>query len=394
MEICIEHKSKIIILKDIGIYNKLKYIIERMNEKTNDVDNSLNNESSNISSSQLTFKSSNQTKSVSDNIIENNKDNYFIVKKPNKYEINEGELIKAVDATETENNEEEYYFELFSIIISDYKNYPNYNHYPIISNIEKYISFYSGDHDEINLKYEFNEKDIDNNNIKLFGELFADKNKENCFLIINEKVMDLCSDIDLSNIIVDNKNIKYPFQLEVKLVKANKIEKTQFEKLIFMFFGISTIKPISNFSFYKNIDITKINLDENLEYFENALSKNKEENKIDELYKDIINEYSKKNDFSIFFRLFLKVFQKKELCHLLLRKFKEMSIKIKGNEKININKSPNLIKNENKQKFIEIKTKAEELIKKNDYNYIEFYGILLCYFNYYDKNNFNDILNI
>ena len=91
------------------------------------------------------------------------------------------------DNNDFDNNEEEEYYSLnlFSIIIDDYKNYPKYNHIETISNIEKYVSLSFDDYNEIILKYEFNKENIKYNSLELFGEIFVNNNKENCFLIIN-----------------------------------------------------------------------------------------------------------------------------------------------------------------------------------------------------------------
>ena len=44
-------------------------------------------------------------------------------------------------------------------------------------------------------------------------------------------------------------------------------------------------------------------------------------------------------------------------------------------------------------KFKSIKSEAEKIIENNNYNFIEFYGIVLCYLNYYDYENFCSIIN-
>jgi hypothetical protein len=49
-----------------------------------------------------------------------------------------------------------------------------------------------------------------------------------------------------------------------------------------------------------------------MDFFEAALKKNGEENKIDELYQQTINVYSKKKGFSLLISLFLKVYKKKD----------------------------------------------------------------------------------
>lgn len=43
--------------------------------------------------------------------------------------------------------------------------------------------------------------------------------------------------------------------------------------------------------------------------------------------------------------------------------------------------------------FNQIISKSEKLIVDNNYNAIKFYGILLCYLNFYDYENFNFLLD-
>ena len=122
------------------------------------------------------------------------------------------------------------------------------------------------------------------------------------------------------------------------------------------------------------IDIRrKINQDnieyiEKIEYFEKALKKNGEENKIDYLYKDTLDVYSKKKCFYFLIFLFLRVYQKKELCTELLKKFKEMNINPKDKEK-NLDRKSFL--EEYKPKISEIISKSDNLIENNNYNIID-----------------------
>ena len=120
------------------------------------------------------------------------------------------------------------------------------------------------------------------------------------------------------------------------------------------------------------------------------MKKNKEENYIDELYKETLDLYLKKKGFSLLIALFLKIYPKKDLCSLLLEKFKEMNTNPKDNEK-NMDRKPYL--KDFSSKFDEIISEADTLIKNNNYNIIEFYGIILSYLNYYDYKKFSSIIN-
>ena len=128
---------------------------------------------------------------------------------------------------------------------------------------------------------------------------------------------------------------------------------------------------------------------EKLDSFEAALKKKGEENKIDDLYEQTINLYSKKKGFSLLISLFLKIYKKKNLCSSLLKKFKEMNGNPKDNEK-NMDRKSNL--KDYTSIFKEIKVEAKKLIESNNYDTIDFYGIILCYLNYYDYDNFIKIV--
>ena len=43
--------------------------------------------------------------------------------------------------------------------------------------------------------------------------------------------------------------------------------------------------------------------------------------------------------------------------------------------------------------FNKIVSEADKLIKENDYNLIQFYGIILCYLNFYDEENCSKLIN-
>ena len=140
----------------------------------------------------------------------------------------------------------------------------------------------------------------------------------------------------------------------------------------------------------RKINQNNIEYNDKMEYFMEALKKNGEESKIDELYKETIELYSKKKGFNFLIELFLKIYQKKNLCTILLEKFKEMNKNQKDNQK-NMDRKSYLKKYISE--FNTIKCQADKLIDNNNYNTIEFYGILLSYFNFYDYKNFTSIVN-
>lgn len=78
--------------------------------------------------------------------------------------------------------------------------------------------------------------------------------------------------------------------------------------------------------------------------------------------------------------------KKKEICRELLNKFNEMNGNPKDNEK-NMDRKKYL--KEYTSQFKIILSNSEKIIKKNEYESVQFYGIILCYLNYYDSKQFS-----
>ena len=136
----------------------------------------------------------------------------------------------------------------------------------------------------------------------------------------------------------------------------------------------------------KDIDQNQITIQNKLDIFLEALEKNNEINKIEILYKETIDLYKTKKNFSLLIFLFLKLYQrKKELCSLLTDIFKEI------NAKENTDRDENLAKE--LETFNQIYSNANNLIKKNKYDPVGFYGIIFCYLSSYDQENFSKIIN-
>ena len=153
------------------------------------------------------------------------------------------------------------------------------------------------------------------------------------------------------------------FYYDVELKKGNKLIVNSAKEII----------EQNSLDYYKKFEI-----------FLEALYKNKEEGKIDVLFEDTIKLYSKKKDFSILISLFIKIYNKKNLCIKLIKEFYKIS-KDKNNEK-NLDKKENL--NNYITIFSNISSEADNLIRNNGYDPIQFYGIILCYLNYFDYENF------
>ena len=80
--------------------------------------------------------------------------------------------------------------------------------------------------------------------IKLFGELFIKNNKDNCFLLIDDKIKELCGEYNSNR---KERNIK------IKLIELNDIEN-----MSFMFFDCLSLLSVDmskwNINSVKNLD--------------------------------------------------------------------------------------------------------------------------------------------
>ena len=115
------------------------------------------------------------------------------------------------------------------------------------------------------------------------------------------------------------------------------------------------------------------------------MQENNEINNIEKLYEDTIALYEKKKKFSLLISLFLKMYdQRKDLCKKLLDIFYRI------NEQENTDRDKDL--ESNLSSFKQIYEITHDIIQKNGYDAIKFYGVLFCYLNYYDKNNFSELI--
>ena len=83
---------------------------------------------------------------------------------------------------------------------------------------------------EIDIIYKY---DKNLNKIKLFGENFVNNNKNNCILLINNDLKELCEYYEIK----ENKNIT------VKLIEKNKMRDVSY-----MFYECKSLLSIINFS--------------------------------------------------------------------------------------------------------------------------------------------------
>lgn len=164
----------------------------------------------------------------------------------------------------------------------------------------------------------------------------------------------------------DTKENSFVYDLDLK--KGNKYLKT--------------IVPI-------NIDQNIIQIHNKLEIFVEALGKDK--NQIYKLYEETIDLYKIKAKFNLLISLFLQVYDNKEiensknLCSKLISIFKE----INGTGNTDRDKNLDLYLDNFQQIFLN----ADNIINYYEYDAINFYGIILCYLNYYEEEtNFSSDL--
>ena len=136
----------------------------------------------------------------------------------------------------------------------------------------------------------------------------------------------------------------------------------------------------------ENIDQKFLNYFQKLEVYLEALKQKKEEDKIDILYEEAI--YSKKKGFYFLISLFVNICEKKKLCKKLMEDFYKMNI----DKKNDINIDRNKLFFDYASTFSNICSNADNIIKNKNYNSIYFYGIILCYLNNNDSENFERYL--
>ena len=84
--------------------------------------------------------------------------------------------------------------------------------------------------------------------VKLFDKRFIKNNKDNCFLIIDNKLIDICEYCDINNNITNSDNITIQL-LEKKLVTD----------MSYIFSSCNGLSPESDFSTWHTINVTKMN---------------------------------------------------------------------------------------------------------------------------------------
>ena len=109
-------------------------------------------------------------------------------------------------------------------------------------------------------------------------------------------------------------------------------------------------------------------------------------------YIKILLLYIQKKGFNFFIPLFTKVYKEQNLCEELIKN-RDTDEKLKVN---NMDRKAILIVYTSVYQNILAKTKVNDdatEINNIKYNTVDFYGIILCYLNYYDKEKFSEVID-
>ena len=155
-----------------------------------------------------------------------------------------------------------------------------------------------------------------------------------------------------------------------------------------------------NLSYKKEFSNDK-SISQNLDYsikmnhYIKSLIETGQKNKLNNLYNDTIELYSKHPKFQFLINIFINIYENKEICPKLIEEFKNFNLKL--TQKLNDHNLANIDFDDSLKEYVKvfqaIKEKSENLLQSNCYNYINFYGLILCYLNHYDYENFMKLFN-
>ena len=179
------------------------------------------------------------------------------------------------------------------------------------------------------------------------------------------------------------------FKLNIKDEKEVKIEYEIGDYIYCILFPVKgnyflyDVNLFKRHKFFDNLppeDIAQnvISYNNKLQIFLDALEKNKETIKNEQLYEETIHLYKKKKDFNLLIYLFLHVYENDHLCPKLLKYFN--NIDVLENAKVD----KNLV--EYLETFHKIFS-DDKFINTKKYELLDFCGIIICYLYYYDLKN-------
>lgn len=223
--------------------------------------------------------------------------------------------------------------------------------------------------------------------------IFKNKNCENVFT----KKIEKDEIISVIHFNLENKKKKKVPELEFEL-EDNKKEKVEFKlKFDYNYAEKKEVCFIYDLKLYYrkgfgNEKLIAQNLDytQKMNFFAEFLKQSQQEKRMDDLYIDSIELYSKHPIFQFLIDIFIKIYDNKNVCPSLIKEFKnfndELTSKLNDPKSRFIDFKDSLKDHINK--FKSIIGQSKKLIESNSYNFIEFYGLIFSYLNHYDYEIF------
>jgi len=165
-------------------------------------------------------------------------------------------------------------------------------------------------------------------------------------------------------------------EIEHKLSIDNPKEKT------FLYDITLKRKDPQNNGIYSKLEQNKLGDPDKMNFFTEALTAQKETDKLETLYSDSIKLFSKTPKFHFLINIFVHVYNTK-LCSSLLEEF---SKKIEEKKMKDVFDDKNL--EQYKFNFDQICDNIEDTISSSSLSKIDFYGLVLCYLNNYGNNKY------
>ena len=143
------------------------------------------------------------------------------------------------------------YLGFFFIVIEDYINYPNNIN---LCNVKKIIKFWFDFYCPNRFVMVYKQKSYYNTKIKIFGKKFVENNKDNCFLVINEKKFELTEYIDIPKK-YEKKRFNHLCNIEVILYENN---EKRINDISYMFYEVESLFSLSDDSTFDVININNM----------------------------------------------------------------------------------------------------------------------------------------
>jgi len=230
--------------KEFNTIERIKKSVEQMIQR-----NSLKKMRKEESFNSNNFSDINSGNSI-EIIKEDDNDSIIYINK-NKNEDKIQDVNELISESEQDESYIEDYLYIFLIILNDYISYPNHHHNENISNFFNFLDNYYFSNNYLILKYKYDGQET----IKIFGKKFVINNKDNCYIKINGKFMDLTSHLEIKEIFNHCKNIQLMENFELLLIQ---IKNKKIIDASNMFYGVSSLISISDKSSFDTSNITNM----------------------------------------------------------------------------------------------------------------------------------------